>query len=97
MIKNYLLTAWRHLVNNQLFSAINIFGLSLGLMSCILILIFVQDELSYDKWLKDGDRVVRMHTAYYSPDRPPFLTVRAAGKMTQQVQQPVTISVGGQN
>ena len=46
MLKHYVLTAWRHLVSNRLFSAINIFGLSVGLMSCILILLFVQDELS---------------------------------------------------
>ena len=85
MIKNYLLTAWRHLVNNQLFSVINIFGLSVGLMSCILILMFVSDEVSYDKWLTDGDRVVRMHTAYYSPERPPFLTVRSAGRMMEAI------------
>lgn len=85
MLKNYLLTAWRHLANNQLFSAINIFGLSVGLMSCILILMFVQNEMSYDKWLKDGDRLVRMHTAYYSPDRPPFLTIRSAGRMMEAI------------
>lgn len=86
MIKNYLSTAWRHIVNNRLFSVINIFGLSVGLMSCILILIYVRDEISYDKWITDGDRVVRLHTAYYSPDRPPFLTVRAAGKMMEAVR-----------
>ncbi len=96
MLKNYLLTAWRHLANNQLFSAINIFGLSVGLMSCILILMFVQDEVSYDKWLEDGDRVVRMHTAYYSPDRPPFLTIRSAGRMMEALSAyaPEQIEVG---
>ncbi|MCZ6504002.1 MAG: ABC transporter permease [Gammaproteobacteria bacterium] len=86
MIKNYLLTAWRHIISNRLFSVINIFGLSVGLMSCILILIYVRDEISYDKWITDGDSVVRMHTAYYSPDRPPFLTIRAAGKMMEAIR-----------
>ena len=85
MIWNYLLTAWRHIVNNRMFSLINVFGLSVGLMSCILILIYVRDEVSYDKWLSDGDSLVRLHTGYISPDRPPFLTVRSAGKMMEAV------------
>ena len=63
-----------------------IFGLSLGLTSCILILLFVRDEISYDQWLPDSDRIVRMHTAYMSPDRPPFLTVRAAGRMMEALR-----------
>lgn len=83
MLRNYLLTAWRHLSNHRLFSAINIFGLSVGLMSCILISLFVTDELSYDRWIPDGERVVRLHTGYLPPDNPPFLTVRSAGRMME--------------
>ncbi len=86
MFNSYLLAAWRHIVNNRLSSAINVFGLSLGLMSCILILLYVRDELSYDKWMVEGNRVVRMHTAYLSPDRPPFLTVRSAGRMMEAIR-----------
>lgn len=86
MIKNYLVTAWRHTTHNRLFSVINIFGLSVGLMSCILILIYVKQEINYDKWITNSDHVVRMHTAYFSPDRPPFLTVRAAGKMMEAIR-----------
>jgi putative ABC transport system permease protein len=86
MIQNYLLTAWRHLTNNRMFSLINVFGLSVGLMSCILILIYVRDEISYDKWLTDGDRLVRLHTGYIPPDRPKFLTVRSAGKLMEAIK-----------
>ena len=86
MITNYLTTAWRHINRNRLSSVINIFGLSVGFMSCILILIYVRDEVSYEKWLPGTDRVVRMHTAYHAPDRPPFLTVRAAGKMMEAIR-----------
>ncbi len=86
MFNSYLLSAWRHIVNNRLSSVINVFGLSLGLMSCILILLYVRDELSYDKWMVEGNRVVRMHTAYLSPDRPPFLTVRSAGRMMEAIR-----------
>jgi len=86
VFNSYLLSAWRHIVNNRLSSVINVFGLSLGLMSCILILLYVRDELSYDKWMVEGNRVVRMHTAYLSPDRPPFLTVRSAGRMMEAIR-----------
>jgi putative ABC transport system permease protein len=83
MFRNYLLTAWRHIAKNRLFSVINIFGLAIGLMSCILILLFVRDELTYDTWVPDGDRIVRLHSAFQAPGRPPFLTVRAAGRMME--------------
>ena len=56
MFQNYLKTALRHLVKNRLYSFINIFGLAVGLASCILIMLFVWDELSYDKmWSKASD------------------------------------------
>lgn len=81
MLKNYLLTGWRHMLANPLFSFINIFGLTVALCSCTLIILFVQDELSHDKDLVDADRIVRMHSRYVSGDAPDFLTVRSAGRM----------------
>ncbi len=81
MFKNYLKTALGHVFKNRLFTAINVFGLAIGLMSCILIMLFVRDELSYDSFIPDGERVVRLHSAFYPPERPPFLTVRSAGRM----------------
>ncbi len=50
MIKNYFKTAWRNLWRNKVFSAINILGLSIGLACCILMFLFIQHELSYDKF-----------------------------------------------
>ncbi|PKH00087.1 ABC transporter permease [Paraglaciecola sp. MB-3u-78] len=86
MFKNYLITAWRNIIKNGVFSVINIAGLALGLMSCILIMLFVREETGFDKWLTDSDRIVRMHSAYYNPDNPPFLTVRSAGNMMEAVR-----------
>lgn len=86
MYKNYLVTAWRNVLKNSTFSAINILGLALGLMSCILIMLFVRDESAYDKWLPNHERIVRMHTGYEIPGRPPFLTVRSAGSMMPAVR-----------
>lgn len=83
MLKNYLLTALRHIFKNRLFTAINVLGLAIGMMSCILIALFVRDELAYDKFIPEGEQVVRLHSAFYPPNRPPFLTVRSAGRMME--------------
>ncbi|HLX93874.1 MAG TPA: ABC transporter permease, partial [Puia sp.] len=50
MLKNYFQLAFRSLRKNKTFSFINIFGLAIGLCSCLLILAFVTDELSYDRY-----------------------------------------------
>ncbi|GHF19972.1 ABC transporter permease [Kordiimonas sediminis] len=83
---NYFLTALRHIQKNRLFSAINIFGLGLGLMCCILIMLFVRAESGYDTWLKDSDRLVRMHSGYYPSARPPFETVNSAGRLMEAIR-----------
>lgn len=62
MLKNYFLTAWRIMSRQKAYSAINILGLSLGMAVSILI-IYVVDELSYDKFHKDGERIYRINMA----------------------------------
>ena len=86
MFKNYVLTSWRHILNNPLFSFINIFGLAIGFTSFILILLFVRGEISHDQQLPDAERIVRLHSAFRPTDSPPFLTVRAAGKMMEAIR-----------
>ena len=86
MFHNYLITAWRNIIKNGIFSVINIFGLAIGLMSCILIMLFVRQETGFDTWLKDHDRLVRMHTAYSIPNQEPFDTVRSAGSMMPAIR-----------
>lgn len=60
MIKNYLKIAWRNLRRNRIFSAINISGLAIGLASCMLISLYVIDELSFDRFNEHSDRIVRV-------------------------------------
>jgi putative ABC transport system permease protein len=60
MLRNYFKTALRNLWKNKGFSAINIVGLSIGLATCLLILIFVMDELSYDRFNAHADRIYRL-------------------------------------
>jgi putative ABC transport system permease protein len=86
MFHNYLITAWRNIIKNGIFSIINIFGLAIGLMSCILIMLFVRQETGFDSWLKDNDRLVRMHTAYSIPNQEPFDSVRSAGSMMPAIR-----------
>lgn len=86
MFRNYVIIAWRNIIKNGMFSFINIFGLAIGLMSCILIMLFVREETGFDKWVKDYDRIVRLHTAFYMPERPPFLTVNSAGRMMEAIR-----------
>ncbi|MBO0930841.1 ABC transporter permease [Fibrella aquatilis] len=60
MLTNYLKIAWRNLLRNKAFSAINIVGLALGMATCLLIGLFVLDELSYDRFHEKADRIVRV-------------------------------------
>ncbi len=60
MLRNYFKIAYRNLVKNKLFSLINIMGLAIGLTCSIIILLWVQDELSYDKFHKNHNRIFRV-------------------------------------
>jgi putative ABC transport system permease protein len=60
MFKNYLKTAWRNIRKNKLFSFINILGLSLGIATCFIIMLYVQDELSYDTFNVNANRIARV-------------------------------------
>jgi len=61
MIKNYIKTAFRNLLKNKGFTAINILGLALGLATCLLIVFYVFDELSFDKFNTKADRIYRVN------------------------------------
>ncbi|MGG9964115.1 ABC transporter permease [Ferruginibacter sp. SUN106] len=62
MIKNYFKVAFRNLWKNKGYSAINIFGLAIGLATCLLITLYVTNELSYDKYLSDANRIYRINS-----------------------------------
>src|SRR5580704_11010724 len=62
MIRNYIKTAYRSLLKNKGFPAINVLGLSVGLATCLLIVFYVVDELNYDKYNIKADRIYRITT-----------------------------------
>ncbi len=65
MFKNYLKVALRNLWKNKAFSALNIVGLATGLAVCLLIVLYVVDELSYDKYNVNADRIYRLDADIY--------------------------------
>ncbi len=74
MIRNYFKVALRSLVRQKVYSFINILGLSVGLAACLLIVLFVTDEFSYDRFHEKGDciykvvleRIYPNHSTYYA-------------------------------
>jgi hypothetical protein len=60
MIKNYFKIAWRNLVRSKGYSAINIGGLAVGMAVAILIGLWIYDELTYDKFHKNYDRIAQV-------------------------------------
>lgn len=68
MIKNYFKTALRNLWRNKVFSLINILGLSVGLACCMLIFLYSKDEISYDRFLDNGNNIYRLTATLNSPD-----------------------------
>ena len=63
MLRNYLKLALRNLKKNKSFSAINILGLAIGIATCLLITLYVLDELSYDRHNEKADRIYRVNAA----------------------------------
>ena len=60
MLQNYFKIGWRHLSREKMYSAIKIGGFAMGIAACLLIALFIRDELSYDLKYPDGDRIYRV-------------------------------------
>ena len=65
MLKSYLTTAWRNIRKNKIFSFINVIGLSIGMAACLLILQYVNFELSYDQFNKNVGDLYRVYNDRY--------------------------------
>jgi putative ABC transport system permease protein len=68
MWRNYLTVSFRALTKNRTYAFINIFGLALGLAACLMILLYVRYETSYDAWLPDADRIYQVQTISTDPE-----------------------------
>ncbi|MCJ9428008.1 ABC transporter permease [Kordiimonas marina] len=83
MFGNYIKSAIRSILRQRLHTAINIAGLAVGLAACILIGLYVQDELSCDKDWAHADRIYRLGTTYTFPGSAPFVTVYTGGPVKE--------------
>jgi len=81
MLRNYLTIAIRNMLRHKLYSFINIGGLTIGLAACLLIYLFVQNELSYDKWIPESERIVRLEGTLHQPGQLPNLMVLSPGPL----------------
>ena len=68
MIKNYFKIALRNLLKHKSVSFINVFGLAIGMACCLLIMIYVKDELSFDRYHNDADRIHRVVKDFVNED-----------------------------
>ncbi len=75
MLRNYLVTAWRNLMKNKVFSFINIFGLTVGITVCLMIFLYIMNEFSFDRFHAREKRIYRVMRTY-DPAKPgvPYLS-----------------------
>ena len=86
MLKNYLKIALRNLRKHKFYSIANIFGLTVGLTSVILILLYIVDEVSYDKFHQDHDRVFRVVENQYYAGQPVFPVAVTPGPLAPSLK-----------
>jgi ABC-type antimicrobial peptide transport system, permease component len=102
MFKNYLKIALRNLTKNSVYSFINIFGLAVGLSCSLLIMLWVNDELSYDKFHVNKDRIYQVYGngkgdagKIYSQRSMPLPLVEAFKTNERDIQYTVSTDWGG--
>jgi putative ABC transport system permease protein len=81
MLRNYLTVALRNLARHKLYSAINIGGLAVGLAACLLILLFVRDEVSYERWNPKADRIANFEITFRVPGREVLTAATSPGPL----------------
>ena len=93
MFRNYIKTTMRNIRRAKVYSFINIAGLAVGLACCMLILLWVQDELSYDRFYKNADQVCRIIYGQASEGSERYVAVSpfaAAPAFTEEIPEIVT-------
>lgn len=76
MFRNYLAAALRNLARNRLYAAVNIIGLAVGFSAAILVMLFVRDEFSYDRWIPESENLYRLEVTFQMPGRAPTHTAQ---------------------
>ena len=89
MFRHYLTTALRNLAKHRLYSFINITGLAVGLACAIFIVLFLRDELSYDRWIPDSANLYRVEVDVAIPGREPLKLAVAPFPMPQSMREQI--------
>ena len=80
MLRYYLMITIRNLRRHKTYSILNITGLAIGIACCILVLLYVQDELSYDRYHTKASQIYRI-----------ALTSRATGNLSEMASTPALL------
>ncbi|MBT1711651.1 ABC transporter permease [Fulvivirgaceae bacterium PWU5] len=80
MLKNYFIIAWRSLLRNKIYTVINITGLAVGLCCCLLITLYIREELSYDQYHEHAPNIYRVLQSFRSPEKGARLQAPAPGE-----------------
>jgi len=86
MIKNYFKIAWRNLVKNRVSSIINIGGLSIGIAVAMLVGLWIYDELSFNKYHANYDRIAQIMVKGNDPQRGPFINNAVQYPLATEIQ-----------
>src|SRR5690242_5941133 len=89
MFHNYLITALRNFSRHKLYSFINIAGLTVGLTCAIFIILFVRDELSYDRWIPGTENLYRVEHATLVLGQPLMQTSKIPMPVTQAMLEQI--------
>lgn len=84
MLRNYLTVAIRSILKDKFYSLINVFGLTLGIASCIFIAIYINDELSFDRFNTKAERIYRINE---------FIQTEGSGERSSSVPFPVGLTL----
>jgi putative ABC transport system permease protein len=91
MFKSYFIVGWRNLLRNRTHSFINIGGLAIGVACCLLIGLYILDELSYDRYHTNADRIQRVVMADVLAKMPPALAPSLATTYPHLVDEAVRL------
>src|SRR6476620_472664 len=90
MFKNHLKIAWRNLLKDRQFTLLNVLGLSAGLACALLIFLWVRDELSYDKFFANDDRVDQLMEERKNGSGDISYSEESSGQLSDAVKQTVS-------
>src|SRR6186713_3195469 len=95
MWRNYLTVGFRALAKNKTYAFINIFGLAIGMAACLMILLFVRYEMSYDRWIPGAENSFQVQSWNVSKETgeesqwqmAPYATAAALAKDFPQIEK----------